>query len=183
MTTNDEYFLWLCGKINVSPTGKLPYHQLAKALYSVQYAPGRDNMDMNRALDGLYLRSEFIQKFGEAGSAGNRGNCTFLEMLIGLARRMAFLMESEEKPKRIVEFFWKMLENMGLTDFSDLRFAALNGDRVVAKATDYVISKRYGPDGKGGLFPVNHPQKDMRQLDLWYQMHAWLSENYGGEIL
>jgi hypothetical protein len=183
MTTVDEYFDWLCKKINVPPVGKMPYRELAWALYHVQFSPGREEMDMNRAFDGLHLRSEFVSKHGELGSSGNRGPCTFLEMMIGLAKRMAFLMESKEKPRRVIEFFWKMVENLGLSGFDDVHFSALHGDRVVAKATDLVMSREYLPDGQGGLFPVRHPKEDMRAVELWYQMHAWLSENYGSEIL
>lgn len=42
-----------------------------------------------------------------------------------------------------------------------------------------VINKRlYNEDGTGGgLFPLRHATQDQREVELWYQMMAYLTEN------
>lgn len=184
MTTVDGYFLWLCRKVGIGihPSGA-PYFALAEALHSCYFTPERTGMDMNRAYDGLHLRAEYLSRHDDTGSAKSRGACTMLEMMIGLARRMAFLMENEEKPKRVREFFWRLIENLGLKNFDDLHFNTFRGEVAVQKAMRHVMNRDYMPDGRGGLFPVKHASSDFRKMEIWYQMHAWLSENYRSEIL
>ena len=181
MTETDLYFMWLCSKVDIP--SRMPYLSLASALHNCYFTPDRTGMDMNRAYDGLHLRAEYMEKHGSHGSSGSRGACTMLEMLIGLAKRMAFLMENEEKPKRISEFFWKLIQNLGRSGFDDIRFRTLHGESAVPKAVKHVLDRDYMPDGRGGLFPVKHASSDFRKMEIWYQMHAWLNENYWSEIL
>lgn len=180
--TDDHYFIWLCRLIAVGPN-QAPYIRLAEALHGETFAPDRNSMDMNRAYDGMNLRTEFYRKFGMQGSAGNRGSCTMLEMMVGLSKRIAFLMETAGKPKRIAEFFWKMVENLGLTGLTDDNFDKFHGDVAVKKAADHVNNRDYLPDGSGGLFHVSNPKQDLRTIEIWYQMHQWLNENYRSELL
>jgi len=182
MIRTDEYFTWLCRKVGIS-RDHLSYNLLVEALHSCYFTPERTGMDMNRAYDGLHLRAEFVQKYGPKGSSDSRGACTMLEMMIGLAKRMAFLMENEEKPKRISEFFWKLVDNLGLSKLNDFNFETFHGKKAVEKATAHVLNRDYMPNGQGGLFPVKHASSDFRKMEIWYQMHMWLSENYRSEIL
>jgi hypothetical protein len=42
-----------------------------------------------------------------------------------------------------------------------------------------VLNKReYFPSGKGGLFPLENPREDQTKVEIWYQMHAYVMENY-----
>lgn len=182
MTTDDVYFAWLCKKVKISPS-EAPYFRLALALHNSVFVVDRNSLDMNRAYDGMNLRTEFIHMHGLKGSAANRGSCSMLELMIGLSKRMAFLMESVGKPKRIAEFFWKMVENLGLSGLDDSRFELLKGQSAVEKAVGHVNKRDYLPDGTGGLFPVHGARVDLRKMEIWYQMHLWLSENYRSEIL
>ena len=106
-----------------------------------------------------------------------------LEMMVGLSKRIGFLMETAGKPKRIAEFFWKMVENLGLTGFTDDNFEKFHGDIAIEKAVHHVNNRDYLPDGSGGLFRVSNPKQDLRTVEIWYQMHQWLDENYRSEFL
>jgi hypothetical protein len=39
-----------------------------------------------------------------------------------------------------------------------------------------LIWRTYDPDGSGGFFPLLHSKKDQRQIEIWYQMHAYVRE-------
>ena len=42
---------------------------------------------------------------------------------------------------------------------------------------DRFNQRAYQPNGAGGLFTLISPNVDMRQLDIWYQLMAYLNEN------
>jgi hypothetical protein len=39
-----------------------------------------------------------------------------------------------------------------------------------------LIYRNYSPSGRGGLFPLRHPDEDQRGVEIWYQMAAYLYE-------
>ncbi len=40
-----------------------------------------------------------------------------------------------------------------------------------------LIWRQYQEDGQGGFFPLAWPEQDQREVELWYQMNAYLAEN------
>ena len=173
---NDPYFQWLCKKVGIP--SRRPYLKLAMELHGLIFRPGNAiETDANRANDGLQLRVEFMERYGAKGSSDNRGPCTMLEFLIGLARRMDFLMGDEENHLHTGYYFWRMIDNLRLYKLSDDRFDELNGEFFVQEAVDRVLFRTYETDGNGGLFPLRHSKKDQRKVEIWYQMQEWLLES------
>jgi hypothetical protein len=84
---------------------------------------------------------------------------------------------------RMVDWFWMMLGNAELDGFTDEAFYALRGHILVDKILNRILDRTYKRDGIGGLFPLKHPKKDQRRVELWYQMNAYLVENYYSEDL
>jgi hypothetical protein len=41
---------------------------------------------------------------------------------------------------------------------------------------DRVIRREYEPDGTGGFFPLQNPLEDQTQVEIWYQMAAYINE-------
>lgn len=172
-TADDRYFEWLYSQVgaarNRNPARS--YWDLCKELYKKEFLWFIPNDD-NRLEDGRELRLEFLAEQGndppdqEWLSLG----CSMLEMLVALSRRVAF--EASESP---VEWFWRLLENIGLSTYSDALF---NGEAVreISDALDRVIHRQYAYTGEGGLFPLSNPRKDQREVELWYQMAAYLLE-------
>ena len=39
-----------------------------------------------------------------------------------------------------------------------------------------LVERRYERDGRGGLFTVSNSRRDMRSIDIWYQMCWYLDE-------
>lgn len=128
--------------------------------------------DDNRAEDGKALRYEFINEQGidEVDQAWLDLGCSFLEMLIALARRAAF--ESDDE---VVEWFWRFIFNLGLNNHTDSAYTR-ETEREVDNVLDTVIFRTYDADGLGGLFPLTHPRQDQRKVELWYQLAAYLTE-------
>ena len=178
---NDPYFQWLCKKVGIP--AKRKYERLAKELHMLIFKPGSAiETDANRANDGLQLRVEFMERYGARGSSSNRGPCTMLEFLIGLAGRMAFIMGEEGNPLHTCYYFWQMIENLRLMKLSDDWFEEGHGDFFVQEAVDRVLYRTYDRDGRGGLFPLREPKNDQRTVEIWYQMQEWLLESGDVEV-
>jgi hypothetical protein len=69
------------------------------------------------------------------------------------------------------------MRNAGLDAFDDGNFDTMD-DSEVMKILDRIIERTYQRNGVGGLFPLKRDKKDQRKVELWYQMNAYLIENY-----
>jgi len=172
----DPYFDWLC-----MTTNNCNYIRLAQALHSMEFR-AKLITDGNRAMDGISLRVEFMQRYGELGSSTNRGRCTMLELLVAIAKKMSFQMYGNVAEHRTAYYFWVLIKNLRLDKLTDDNWDRLNGDFFVDDAVCRVINRQYDANGKGGLFPLRHSTEDQRNVEIWYQMHAWLNENSDIEL-
>lgn len=175
--TDDPYFDWLCMKIGVNPNNpKRNYGKMIRMLHGINYYPMLV-MDENRANAGIQLRVDFMQRHGQYGSSTNRGPCTLLEFMIGLASSMNFLMGGEDNPHHTEWYFWRMMRNLGLRKFTDDYWESCNGEMYVEDAADRIINRQFLPNGEGGLFPLMGNHGDQRMTEVWQQMQYWLGEN------
>lgn len=177
--TSDPYYDWLCIMIGVNGNfNRRNYTELVSSLHSMEFKP-RMAIDSNRGADGLQLRVEFMNEHGAWGSATNRGPCTMLEFMVALSRRMSFLTSGEGNHGMTEVYFWKLIENLGLSKVTDDKWHYVNCEFFVEDAVWRVNERQYNADGNGGLFPLKRPNKDQRTVEIWYQMNAWLIENSG----
>jgi hypothetical protein len=65
-----------------------------------------------------------------------------------------------------------LLENIGLDSFTDNRYEEGYVDEVVQR----VVFRKYARNGHGGLFPLRHADEDQRDIEIWYQLSAYLLE-------
>lgn len=169
----EEYFRWLCSQVaNVKlKNPSRTYWSLLKQLHTKEFVWIIPNDD-NRLEDGRYLRYEFVNDNDlDVDSEWIHLGCSMLEMLIGLARRLSF-----EDDAPVDEWFWHLLDNLGLRQFTDnSNFTQQDVDDII----DDVIWRTYKPNGSGGLFPLRHAHEDQREVELWYQMSEYLLENGG----
>lgn len=166
----EAYFEWLLAQVHVQH-GAQTYRELYWELYKKEFIPILA-YDDNRAEDGMALLVEWIHDQGldvEIMASATRG-CSFLELVIGLSRRLAFMDGGDP-----AEWAWTLLGNLGFHSSDD----PLNGHnrRFIDETLDRVIHRTYRPDGGGGLFPLAFPTKNQRKVELWYQMNAYLEEN------
>lgn len=172
----DPYINWLCVRVKITPL-KNRYMEMARVMHGIRFYPRIFRTDENRANDGLQLRVEYIEKYGMKGSACDRGRCTMLEFLVGIAKRMSFLMGTENDPHQTAKYFWIMMQNLGLTKYDDDHWYDCNGEFHVLEAMDRIINYSYSADGTGGLFPLKTIKGDQKKREIWYQMQNWLNEN------
>ena len=173
-----DYFEWLCDRVGAN-RGRRSYLLLCGDLHDMIFV-GHVPRDENREYDGKDLREQYFWETQRVDESFEECPCTMLEMLIALADRMDFAMGSPDDDRcRTEEFFWELIDNMGLTRYCDDDYVILNGRRNVEKAVLTVIQRKYNFDGSGGgLFPLVYPENDQRDVEIWYQMQSYLRENY-----
>ena len=81
-------------------------------------------------------------------------------------------MADPEIGDRFGQWFWSMIESLGLMDMDDRHFRSFEVERLL----EQFLNKEYAPDGRGGLFTVSGYRGDIRDLDIWYQMCAYLEK-------
>jgi hypothetical protein len=168
---DDLYFEWLYDQISTHRRrrAELNYFNLMRIIFKKEFVWLIPNDD-NRVNDGTDLRTLFIDnnEFENVDPDWYEQGCSMLEMLIGLAHRYAF---ETNQPYRVC--FWEMITNLGLHEYND----AVDIPRdVVEDKLDKVIWRTYSRNGRGGLFPLQRPVKDQRDVELWYQLSAYIIE-------
>lgn len=129
-------------------------------------------MDENRALDGIALRDDFIDIYPYAENLDDKP-CSMLEMMVALANRCETnIMADDSYGDRTGEWFWNMILSLGLTGMNDSRF----NKTIVEKIIFCFETRQYDYNGSGGLFTVTNPFRDMRDVEIWYQMSMYLGE-------
>lgn len=162
------YFNWLCAKVlNMKEVDSSPTHwQLLTRIHRTEFV-WIVSGDDNRAEDGKELRRDFILEAELPDDEEWRLiiGCSVLEMLIAFARRAEF---QDETPTHI--WFWEFIRNLGLNDFDDNHFDPYAVDDILQN----FIWRTYEPTGLGGLFPIEDPMSDQREVEIWYQFCEYL---------
>lgn len=166
---DESYFEWLYSQV-CSPRTRnrsKSYRTLLDQLFRKEFLWLVANDD-NRAEDGRLLRSEFLhdEVIFEVDPEWVDLECSMLEMLIGISRRLSFKGGGEPPG-----WFWHLIENLELIQYNDRRPIP---QKEVNEVLERVIWRLYSPDGVGGLFPLNRATDDQRRVELWYQLNAYL---------
>lgn len=121
------------------------------------------DMDENRVYDAMNMRAQ-------AGLLDDRG-VSLLEILVELSYYMAFARENLVRDSSMERWFFEMLRNAGLDEFSSVEEIQRAGKRIVRR--------EYDENGVGGLFPmVKTTRMDQREVELWMQMQEYLIQRY-----
>lgn len=177
---NDEYLDWMYNRVcNDRYSKHTSYRKLFAYLNSVEFEYILP-MDGNRAEDGVDLRYRFGRenRYPDYMVATYLDDhpCSILEMMLALAIRCEeHLMENTDYGDRAGQWFWEMIVCLGLGHMTDENFDESYADRVI----DIFLNREYDKSGKGGLFEIHDPSKDMRKIDIWYQMCFHLNEIIG----
>lgn len=170
-TTLDlRYLHWLYNQVgDIKERNKsLTYWNLFKQLHSVEFIWMVPNDD-NRVQDGWALRHEWAAEFHIPDPEWAAPGCSFLEMMIGLSRRLSFEAEGD-----VDTWFWHLIDNLGLQSCTDqFEYDHIEADDRI----NAVIWRTYDRNGRGGLFPLRRARRDQREVEIWYQMSAYLLED------
>lgn len=150
-----RYFDWLCKRVCSVPENI----ELLSILDSYNYI-WYLLLDENRAMGGIALRTEYAEDAGIYPDDVRTGPCTFLEMLIGLSELMSDQLDFKEN----YECFWIIINNLGLTN--------ADANKIHTVVQNF-LSNNYS-NTSGGLFPLYNYYGDIRGLDLYSQMNAWI---------
>lgn len=170
------YFEWLCEKIGANRDNDLmSYNELLLYLFKEPfiYTMGHDS---NRYEDGIYLRYQFAydKNFDQRMVASylDQSDCSMLEMMVALSIRCEDTMsDPEEYGDRTGEWFWNMIESLGLIEYDDENFDSEEVEMIV----DIFNNREYRYDGEGGLFTIYSPPEDLRKVEIWTQMCWYLN--------
>lgn len=191
----NDYIAWLYSIVRDDDHDD--YWRLIKRLYLHPFyvkTTARSGVykDINRIKDGLYLRSEFADEFGlnVAGLMNDDDRfdaffsddsaCSMLEMLVAFAMRIkSDIMWDSDDEDRTPLWFWSMLENTGL-DLESCRDGYFDEKNMIeiAEMCSRIVNRSYEKTGIGSLFPLKNYTKDLRRVELWYQMQFWIGENF-----
>ena len=178
MKETEQYYDWLykivCGEWEPR---NLSFHSLLMYLFNRDYIPACE-MDVCRATDGINLRYRFATEndipYVKIDSVFQGVPCSMLEMMVALAIRIEeHIMEDRSMGNRVGQWFWNMIVSLGLAAMDDNRFDDYRADGII----DRFLSRTYQPNGAGSLFTLSRPTIDMRTIDIWYQLMAYLNEN------
>lgn len=176
---NQSYFAWMCQLVsNERYSKRLSYRKLLTHLHEVEFTYTLP-MDGNRAEDGIDLRYRFGYEndYSEPMIASGLDDrpCSVLEMMIALSMRCEEqIMDDPDIGNRTGQWFWDMIDNLGLGNMSDSKFDNSYVDEVLQR----FLNRDYKRNGEGGLFTINRRGLDMRSVEIWYQMCWHLQENF-----
>lgn len=172
-----EYFNWLCSLVRYDGDGRyrvIFYGALLHTLFTEPF-DYQGVLDENRYEDGISMRYRFGSEkaYDEAMIATtiDTRDCSMLEMMVALARRCeSDIMSDSKYGNRTGEWFWDMISSLGLDEMTDDSY----DETYVLEVLFKFYTKRYSPDGRGGLFTVPDVG-DLREKDIWWQLNQYLA--------
>ena len=174
--TRVRYFNWLMAlAIGNRYSKAISYKKLFTQLHSIEFRYSIRN-DGNRAEDGVDLRYRFaITEMRDVSEDivldVLDGPCSVLEMMIALAIRCEeTIMDDPSYGDRSLQWFWGMVVNLGLGAMTDDQY----DDEYVTYGLDRFMDRKYEPNGKGGLFTIRDCDRDLRTVEIWYQLCWYL---------
>ena len=171
----EDYFSWLYDKVFAvrDPYSEHSYTTVCRRMHNITFQ-ALVEFDENRIVDGSELRNEFLRSCG--------GDLLFqteliyedssvFEVLVGLARRAESMISVP-----MMDVFWIFVRNLNLTRYND-RFIHSKPVWQIDRTISKFNRRAYRANGVGGIFPLTNPLTDQRQIELWYQMGSYMTEN------
>lgn len=173
---NRRYLKWI-----VAMLGGEHHVLLFKQLHDIIFRWDPDvPMDENHEHDGRNVRELFQDETGyPIPQVAQDWPASFLEVLVSLSVTMEKqIMHAPGNGDGTAAWFWMLLTNINLANCDDewMKENRHNGEFYISSRVNDVMFRHYGPDGKGGLFPLDEPRADQRKVELWYQMNAYVLE-------
>lgn len=167
---SEDYFNWLIDIVNGNSfSNNHSYHKLLHYLHEQTFI-FEHPMDENRAIDGMDLRYRYGK---ELVLLLKDKPCSILEMMVALCVRCEeTIMVDVSYGDRTSKWFWTMIGNLNLADMDDNNFNI----RFINHRLKIFLTRQYMKNGQGGLFTVKRTNEDIRNLEIWYQMCAYLNE-------
>jgi len=169
ITLQEAYFNWLYLKVQ-------DRHELitvCQLMHQVVFIAVIQR-DENRIAVAAGLRNEFARFSGSLGPAEladlMEPECSVFEVLIGLADQADGMI-----PLTLAVWFRIFIENLGLDTYTDDH---IDGHAYfsIEKIINRFNNRQYRPNGRGNIFPFKRSNPDQREIELWYQMGAYITQ-------
>lgn len=170
----DFYFDWMTMLVIKDSGERDNYLYLLRKLNSINFR-FTIPLDENRYIDGLDLRNRFQYENDipeEDMQVFNNKGCSVLEMMIALSLKCEEnIMSDSAYGDRIEDWFLEMISSLQLKDMINDNY----DERWVEFKIETFLNRDYNYDGSGGLFTINNPESDMRNVEIWCQMCWYLN--------
>lgn len=166
----EAYFKWLLNKVNADDVILVcRYLHMRDFYWTVPFDSNREYAGKNLRVD-WECRDEYFKDYSKIDA----GPASCFEVLIGISIAMENqLWDPIDNPEyNASTFFHEMISNLGLDDIRDHY-------NIMAAIVDKWLDRAYEPNGKGGIFPLDNPFGDQREIEIWDQMNQYINENYG----
>ena len=166
----DNYYIWLCDLIDLETHSG--YSDLISFLYCTEFIWSVPT-DSNRAQDGIDLRLDYISDNPDDDGEWVDDACSWLEMLIALARRV----RTDIMPDFNISvdgWFWQFISDKerinyrNLDDFSSENLPLFQEFVTFLKDDSKKVAKKVANDEK----------KWQMDEDIWRKINRYLAENY-----
>lgn len=137
-------------------------------------------MDKNRANGGITYRESFAYDYGIDPSqfiSAMGTSAKVLEVLVDISYLCGEEIGGGYKGDRTADWFWRLIKNLGL-DWVVGDELELETKMAVIMVLSRWLGRNFEPDGSGGLFPLKNPPGDERNVEILYQMRAYINENF-----
>lgn len=169
----DKYYDYLLGIINFNLPKYRRYGRLVEELFDTEFYYVHP-MDENRMNDGLYLRKEFLFDIGmDVHEDLWIDPCSVLEVLVAFSKRIEIEITGEPGEDDLGRWFWVMVKNLGIL-YPNNEF----DHGIVQFKLENWMSRKFEKSGNGSIFPLKNWRADQRDVEMWYQMQAYLNENW-----
>ena len=169
----NAYFEWLYDLVDGKRfSSKVSYRKLLSYLHTREFTYIIPK-DKNRAEDGITLRYRFAKTtdYFDYVMDSLTGPCSVFEMTAALAIRCErTIMDDPQFGNRTGQWFWEMITSLGLGSMTDNQYDRGYVDEVI----DRFLNRKYEPDGRGGLFTVRNCDRDLRKVEIFFQLCYYL---------
>lgn len=152
-----DYFNWIKSKVYV-------HEKILIEMFNMPFAWVILG-DKNRAYDVKDLRLEYIDETGAQMPDGWADDqpASVLEVIYRFCQTADFETDIEAR-----HWFATVVKNLGLDEHLEAE--------EIRDILQRFIWREYEPNGRGGLFPLNDPDEDQRQVEIWYQFNTYLDD-------
>lgn len=165
----NRYFEWLCDKIELD-TKHTEYTLLITKLYRTPYS-----IITGLEADGIRIRkaAELREEYGDGIHPEIPVSC--LEIMVSIALDAEnMIMKDSKYGDRTAQWFWTMVENLGLLPYTDDNFKTYDVEDILGR----FVNRHYRKNGIGSIAFSHKSKKDFRKLDIWQQFNIYLTERY-----
>ena len=161
----NEYYQWLISQVCDKRYDSRYYSKLLFDLDNIEYTWSME-LDENRAKDAMFMRRDY--------GYTREGPVSVLEMMVALVLRMN--VDGYIDEETINPMFWNMIKSLGLYFNDDYNYDSDLTDECIER----MLNREYRSNGDGGLFIIDNPRQDMRDVQIWQQGMWYITRLYLG---